>query len=96
MPLEPTELKDEALVQLRQLERSPGWALWQTRLHALSRHSEVRKATALRANNINEALRLQGEVDGLRQAADGITRYMQQLKVGDTALPSNLEVALED
>ena len=87
MALAVAELREEALVQLRQLAQSPGWAMYQAHLHVLSKRSEVRKAVALRANDVSAALLLQGAVDGLLQAADSLERYMTQVEQGEQRVP---------
>ena len=88
MALTPKEYLEEGLVQLRQLARSPGWVVYRTHLHALSKHNEVLKSQALRANEVASALLLQGAVDGLLQAADSLERYMTQLEQGERQLPA--------
>ena len=88
MALTPKEYLEEGLVQLHQLARSPGWAIYQTHLRELGKHNEARKAQALRANETATALLLQGAVDGLLQAADGVEKYMEKLEAGDQHLPA--------
>ena len=88
MALSQTELVEEAQGQLRQLAQSPGWALYKARLLSLSRSKNEAKAEALRANAINDALLLQGFVDGLQAALEGPERYEERLRTGEAHLPA--------
>lgn len=86
--LSPQELREEALVQLRQLAQSPGWALLQARLRSLSKSKEVVKADALRVGEGHNAVLMQGVIDGLELALRELERYMGSLSDGHNHLPS--------
>ena len=88
MALSPRELADEAVVQLRQLALSPGWALYVARLRSLSRSKSGAKAEALRSSALNDALMLQGLQDGLQLAWEELERYTKRLSSGEANLPS--------
>lgn len=86
--LSPTELQDEAVVQLHQLAQSPGWGLYKARLRSLSRSNEAAKAVALRAYKSDEALYSQGVVDGLQLAQEELERYVKRLATREANLSS--------
>ena len=86
--LSPQELKEEALVQLRQLAQSPGWGLYLARLARLSKAKEVAKADALRSGEGHEAVMLQGVIDGVELALRELERYMDTLSQGHNHLPT--------
>ena len=84
MPLSPTELHEEELVQLRRLAQSQGWALFSTRVLKRVASSEREKARCLREGQTDAAIRLQARIDGLKesldllqQAMDGIAEDLQ-------------------
>jgi len=82
MPLSEMELRQEDLGQLRQLVQSPGWELLKARLVRLGQRSESEKARLLRSakpEELQQAIRYQGEVDGLTKAITEIERYMAEL-----------------
>ena len=87
--LSQTELQEEAVVQLRQLAQSPGWALYQARLRSLSRSNEAAKADALRAGEEHDAILHQGMVDGLDISLRELDRYIERLMRGESNLPLN-------
>ena len=87
MALSPQELREEALVQLRQLAQSPGWGLYLARLRSLSKSKEAAKADALRAGEGHDAVWLQGMVDGVELALRELERYMSNLSDGHNHLP---------
>ena len=89
MALSPTELQEEAVQQLRQLAQSPGWALYAVRLRSLSRSRSKAKADALRSERMNEAMRMQGEQDGLELAVEELSRYVKRLGSGEAHLSSD-------
>ena len=68
MPLSPTELVEEELVQLRRLAQSPGWGLLKTRAQKQLASSEAEKAHLLREGNTHAATLMQGRVDGWQDA----------------------------
>ena len=83
MSLEQTELRQEQLLQLRQLAQSPGWALLRQRLSQLEQRSESEKASLLRDSYEGRETRasyLQGKVDGLQAAVTELSRYEKDLE----------------
>ena len=86
MALSQVELQEEAVQQLRQLAQSPGWALYAVRLRSLSRSRSKAKAESLRSDRMNEAMRLQGEQDGLEMAVEELPRYLKRLQSGEAHL----------
>ena len=88
MPLSPTELRDEALVQLRRLVQSPGWDLYRTQVSKRVARSESEKAKLLREEKYQAAALEQGRVDGLREALDTIHQYMEGLEVPEPGEPA--------
>ena len=88
MPLSPTELREEALVQLRRLVQSPGWDLYRTQVTKHVQRSESEKAKLLREEKYQAAALEQGRVDGLREALDAIHQYMEGLEVPEPGEPA--------
>ena len=82
------ELQEEDLVQLSLLAQSPGWALYKARLQRLNRSLEGLKADALRGLGKENAIYLQGKLDGLRLALEELDRWSASLQRGETHLPS--------
>ena len=83
MSLEQTELRQEQLLQLRQLAQSPGWELLIQRLRQLEQRSESEKANLLRDSYEGRETRasyLQGKVDGLQAAVSELPRYETELE----------------
>ena len=87
MALRPTELQEEAVVQLSLLAQSPGWGLYKARLRSLSRSKEVEKAAFLRRAESTGSIYAQGYVDGLQMALEELERYVERLQQGVASLP---------
>ena len=80
MPLSPMELHDEALGQLRRLVQSPGWDLYSSLVLKRVQSSEQEKAKGLREALFEQALWLQGQIDGLRAALDLLPQEIDRLE----------------
>ena len=85
--LTPTELQDEGVVQLSLLAQSPGWGLYKARLQSLVRYSEGERDLALRTPGTIDPRYSQGKIDGLRQAAEELDRWIKRLQRGEARLP---------
>ena len=83
MPLNEAEVKAEDLQQLKQLVRSPAWAMYRTRLLKLAQRRESGKASLLRqaSSDLGEARYAQGIIDGLEQAMSEIDKSIQELEI---------------
>ncbi len=73
------EQMDRELAELRKVQALPGWEVILQLLIKACQRKEVEKSNRLRRGNMNEAVLMQGEIDGIKNTPIIIENYIKTL-----------------